>query len=367
MLRGTTPHPYLRTHDPVQKFITATISGDGGATSLGKYLQSTLHFWREVSLAGLTRTGRAADECCALLFECAAEFAHSEEGITSVATAAVERSIGAAGLNELQWHLGPGEITHRRIVAAMQRIHAPLREQSDDWANPVFVVRYAERWFWAGFLAGSGESLASRREIRLRFDRHAHFSDRWRDRRLHAELIRRSARTAGTSSPFELMAHPVLRLARLNYPEGSAEQAAVLRFVNHRAIEEGFTSEEDSFGDAFSLGKWVRDARAWASASLKEAPTIWRSILSERGGEGAVDGMLHAFTSWFGRSNPATCDDFEATKVLLTWARALRGFDVSGCRGEAWEFLVVVVDMALWQGWMFPPPRRTQVSKRETP
>lgn len=163
------------------------------------------------------------------------------------------------------------------------------------------------------------------------------------------------------------MAHPILRLARLNYREGSVEQAAVLRFVNYRATKEGFTSEENCFGDAFSLGEWVRDARLWASATLKQAPTIWRSILPERGGEGAVDGMMRAFTSRFGAANPATCDDFEATMVLMGWVRALRGFDFSACRGEAWEFLVVVMDMALWQGWMFPPPRRTQVSKRETP
>jgi len=35
-----------------------------------------------------------------------------------------------------------------------------------------------------------------------------------------------------------------------------------------------------------------------------------------------------------------------------------RGFDYSTYRAQLWEFVVEVVDAALWLGWLFPQKRR---------
>src|ERR1017187_357684 len=57
-LAGKQPHPYLRLHDPVlQAFID---------TARGPYADRIIHFWREVSLAGIDTCGRGVDECYAL-------------------------------------------------------------------------------------------------------------------------------------------------------------------------------------------------------------------------------------------------------------------------------------------------------------
>lgn len=63
--------------------------------------------------------------------------------------------------------------------------------------------------------------------------------------RLHIRLIREAPRRAARASIRELMAHPLLRIARLKYREGSTEQTEVLRFLNARCIQAGFESEED--------------------------------------------------------------------------------------------------------------------------
>ena len=61
------------------------------------------------------------------------------------------------------------------------------------------------------------------------------------------------------------MAHPILRIARLKYCEGSVEQTQVLRFLNAQCIRQGFESEEDYFGSDLTLAQWTRDARQWAT------------------------------------------------------------------------------------------------------
>ena len=78
-LAGKTPSPYLRLHDPVQKTLVefaatepARLAGDSA------YYERMIHFWREVSLAGMPRAGKAMDECCALLFESAFDLAEAE-------------------------------------------------------------------------------------------------------------------------------------------------------------------------------------------------------------------------------------------------------------------------------------------------
>ncbi len=90
------------------------------------------------------------------------------------------------------------------------------------------------------------------------------------------------------------MEHPILRLARLNYVDGSVEQAAVLRFLNGRLIEQRFESEEDCFWDQLTLAQWVRDARAWATKSIREAHRL-------EGGR-----IAHQSPS----RKPAACDSF---------------------------------------------------------
>jgi hypothetical protein len=81
-LAGKTPAPYLRVHDPVQQALAALGQYDRrtqqGRTGLRPYIDRMIHFWREISLAALPCSGRAMDECYALLFESAFSLAQSE-------------------------------------------------------------------------------------------------------------------------------------------------------------------------------------------------------------------------------------------------------------------------------------------------
>ena len=72
-IAGKTPLPYFRLHDPVQKaLVEYAASGEiQKQTGMGEYCERMIHFWREVSLTGMPRAGRAMDECYALLFESA--------------------------------------------------------------------------------------------------------------------------------------------------------------------------------------------------------------------------------------------------------------------------------------------------------
>src|SRR5438045_2505930 len=78
-ITGKTPAPYLRVHDPVQKALTEfAASGRAREAGVFAYCDRMIHFWREVSLAGMPRSGRAMDQCYALLFESAFDFAEAE-------------------------------------------------------------------------------------------------------------------------------------------------------------------------------------------------------------------------------------------------------------------------------------------------
>ena len=55
---------------------------------------------------------------------------------------------------------------------------------------------------------------------------------------------------------------------------------------------------------------------------------------------------------------PQKVDDLDATAALTRWAKRRRGFEYSSYRAQLWEFVVEIVDAALWLGWVFPPKRR---------
>jgi len=38
----------------------------------------------------------------------------------------------------------------------------------------------------------------------------------------------------------------------------------------------------------------------------------------------------------------------------MNWANQRRGFQHSQYRAQRWEFVVEIVDAALWLGWLFP-------------
>jgi hypothetical protein len=38
----------------------------------------------------------------------------------------------------------------------------------------------------------------------------------------------------------------------------------------------------------------------------------------------------------------------------MKWANQRRGFQHSQYRAQRWEFVVEIVDAALWLGWLFP-------------
>src|SRR5438094_6951774 len=83
-LAGKQPHPYLRLHDPVQQTLIDT--------ARGPYLDRMIHFWREISLAGMDVSARGMDECYALLFESAFDLAECESEWAAEVFAETDRS-----------------------------------------------------------------------------------------------------------------------------------------------------------------------------------------------------------------------------------------------------------------------------------
>src|SRR5947199_9811434 len=130
-LAGKSPSPYLRLHDPVQKaLIDYAANGEiQNQTGMPEYLDRMIHFWREVSLAGMKRAGRAMDECYALLFESTFDLAEAEPNWALELLAdkpATELPTGA--LSKLATHTPQGSIAHADLVHAFAEIYAPRRE-----------------------------------------------------------------------------------------------------------------------------------------------------------------------------------------------------------------------------------------------
>src|SRR5438034_140825 len=148
------------------------------------------------------------------------------------------------------------------------------------------------------------------------------------------------------------MAHPILRIARLKYREGSVEQTQVLRFLNARCIKQGFESEEDYFGSDLTVAQWARDARQWATDMLDVEPEVCEDLFHEVG-EKAVDQTRMFYRQHLG-SHPGCVDSLDATAALIKWAKQRLGFQYSQYRAQLWEFVVEIADASLWLGWLFP-------------
>ena len=346
-LAGKTPAPYLRNHDPVQRMLVETAAhSEEGATR--SYLDRMIHFWREVSLAGMPRSGRGMDECYALLFEAAFDLAREEPEWAAETLSEKRRGEWPfRAVNDL-WVRTPKAITHEDIVDAVASIYAPRREQERKWRDELEVVTSGELWFWAGIVCGAGsddndDPLSPVRHSLI----NASHAD-WNDNRLHTQLIRQAPVRAAKTRRCELMAHPVLRLGSLKYTAGSLEQQLVLRFLDHRCTVEAVESEEDCFTDPLTLAQWVRDARTWAEELMFNEPDVFAGLVEEVGQEAIERNKA------FYAPELREADSLDATIALMAWARRERGFEASSYRAQAWEFLVHVADAALWLGWLFP-------------
>lgn len=357
-LAGELPSPYLRLHDRVQKALTnlaATLRGQSLAETA--YLDRSIHFWREVSLAGLPRSGMGLYECYALLFEAAFDLAEAEPdwALECLAEKPATSGWGIDELAGLARHI-PGEITHLRLATSFNYLFAPWRERQERWDDEVQVAFLADQWFWAAILCAAG--IDENHSLwRFRCELSNASANGWRDNdRLHTRLIREAPRRATITPRADLMAHPLLRLARLKYSEGSVEQDLVLRFLNTRCVAEGFESEEDDLRGDLTLGQWVRDARSWATTLLQEAPETCAQMFEACGKE-ALEGTRALYRRELGE-HPAAVDDLDAAAGLMRWAKRQRGFEYSRYRAEHWEGVVEVVDAALWLGWLFPVKQR---------
>jgi hypothetical protein len=89
-------------------------------------------------------------------------------------------------------------------------------------------------------------------------------------------------RNFGVTPRAELMAHPISRIARLKYHEGSVEKRQVLRFLNTQCIKQGFESEEDCFGSDLTLAQWMRDARQWATSMQGVEPQLCEELFGRQ-------------------------------------------------------------------------------------
>jgi hypothetical protein len=358
-IAGKTPAPYLRLHDPIQKtLVEFAVSESARQAGDSAYYDRMIHFWREVSLAGMPRAGKAMDECCALLFESAFDLAEAEpDWALQCLTDNPDSGAAIGALTHLAGHTDRRTITHFELNHAFNRIYAARRETDERLHNQFYIPFEGLFWFWAALLAVAG--IDENHQLwAFRCALGESSNNCWSDKdRLHVRLIREAPQRALRTPRVELMAHPILRIARLKYRENSVEQTQVLRFLNARCIQEGFESEEDCFLSDLPLAQWTRDARHWASNMLEAEPQVCEELFHEAG-EKAVEQTRMFYHQHLG-SHPSQVDSLEATVALIQWAKQRRGFQYSQYRAQLWEFVVEIADAALWLGWLFPSARRT--------
>jgi hypothetical protein len=357
-IAGKTPAPYLRLHDPVQKkLVEIAASEHAGEIGDSIYYDRMVHFWREVSLAGMPRTGRAIDECYALLFESAFDLAEADpEWALQCLTDNPDPKIAIGALTQLASYTERCAITHFQLTRAFAGIYAPQREIDERFRNEFYTPFGAAPWFWAAILAASGIDETDQLWA-FRCALADSSNNAWGDGdRLHIRLIREAPQRASQTPRDQLMAHPILRIARLKYREDSVEQTEVLRFLNAQCIKQKFESEEDYFGSDLTLAQWARDARQWSTNLLDVEPEVCQDLFQEAG-ERALDRTRTFYYRHLG-SDPAYVDSLDATAGLIKWAKRRRGFEYSQYRGQLWEFVVEIVDAALWLGWLFPSIER---------
>ena len=130
------------------------------------------------------------------------------------------------GLRHFAHQVKAATIAHSDLVSAFTHLYAPRREQDATWQNPVNVALAGELWFWAAiYLAVGTHETDGYLSFQQAIAKSA--ATDWGDgERLHIRLIREAPRRALVTPRIELMAHPILRIARLKYREGSVEQTA---------------------------------------------------------------------------------------------------------------------------------------------
>ena len=354
---GKSPSPYLRLHDPVQAFLAKHTASENGQTKgWQNYYCSMLHFWREISLMGLPRAGRGADECYALLFESTFSLALARPEWAAECVESLEseeRSWGALGYlaHEATQHTGD----HTGMVLNFQSIGAVNRERSDDWDDPGFVARFGAIWFGSALLCATRVD-ENHKHAWLRRGMAELSEAGWKDQRIHTSIIREAALRSPSASRADLQAHPLIRMGRRNYREGSVEQLAVVEFLNEQCVRAGLESEEDMELSDLGLGCWVREARQWAARLRWQEPQRFRALIEESG-QDEVTRIRTLFAREVGQ-NVARRDVLDTTIALIEWGHRRRGHDRSRTRGEVWEFILEVVDAALWLRWVFPNPIR---------
>ncbi|MFZ3374267.1 MAG: hypothetical protein WA183_01800 [Chthoniobacterales bacterium] len=359
-LAGKTPAPYLRVHDLAQQAVVALgqydLKNGSSRADVNSYVDRMIHFWREISLAALPRAGKAMDECFALLFESTFTLAQAEPAWASdYLSNHPESTELLPALRVFANQVRSAPIRHSDLVWAFTQMYAPRREETTKWENPVNVALAGQVWFRAAILLANtpDSDWLSTFHCAIRKSAAANWND---SDRLHIRLIRQAPLRAPKTSQMDLMAHPILRIARLKYREGSIEQIQVLRFLNARCIKERFESEEDCFARDLTLAHWVRDAREWATNLLNVEPEVCDALCNELG-ETTIDRLRIFYRDQLG-SHPSDVDSLDATAALMKWATEQRGFQNSQYRGQLWEFLVEIVDTALWLGWLFPAVQR---------
>ena len=317
-LASKQPHPYLRHHDVVQQELVCKAKG--------LYLDQMIHFWREISLAGMRRGGPGMDECYALLFESVFDLAEADPGWAARIFAETEKSNHKfTALKQLNHQLCH-PISHQSLVDAFRRCYAPLREQDRCYDNGVYVALLGEFWFWAAITCAMGIDEKHPGWL-FRCELEKCSANSWGDDRLHTRLIREAPRHATVTPRDQLMAHPLLRIARLKYRDESIEQNLVLKFLNAQCIKERFSSEEDSFTSDLTLARWVRDARRWAEELLEYDPESCNTMFGEDTEE-SIQNVQALLRRELG-DDPAQVEDLDSTERLMKWAKRQRGFDFS--------------------------------------
>src|ERR1700680_1765349 len=163
-IAGKMPAPYFRLHDPVQKALVEFAASDRVQkhTPMVAYCDRMIHFWREVSLAGIPRAGRGMDECYALLFESAFDLGEAEPdwalecladksapGPHSIPLESLARQLNVQGRGN------GNEISHWALATAFCFLFAPFRERESKWSSESEVALSGDSWFWAAILCAA--------------------------------------------------------------------------------------------------------------------------------------------------------------------------------------------------------------------
>ena len=116
-----------------------------------------IHFWREVSLAGMPAPEKRWTNAMRCYSNPTFSLAQSEtDWALELFSDSTSRRRAHQCLAALRLQVKAATIAHSDLVRAFTHLYAPCREQDATWQNPVNVALAGELWFWAAIYLAAG-------------------------------------------------------------------------------------------------------------------------------------------------------------------------------------------------------------------